>query len=352
MARGSANGERREPAFRRLRARAAVPRPLPGLAGRGRAATVLCMGLTFSLVDSLLREHTYRPLAGDVLLIGRQTVYFTPAAILSLLREHGIDAHGVSERDIEIDRSTLNRYAPLVDGDLITDRALFQLLGVPRVKALDHSDYEGAEIIHDLTKPVPPELRNIADFIVDGSTLDNVFDPATVIRNFAEMLRPGGRLLTLNVFSNHYEPYAMLPPLWFLDYFVVNGFADCKVYIVVCTTPPNVFTIDTEVLLDPARQVSAFASPHEMSTLVLAEKGERSTFHVNPSQQHYRSPQDWARYRESLQRMKHNPRPHIARSNGDIAFFDVKAGHLFMNATFTACDPLTEIRRRHPEYGR
>jgi hypothetical protein len=47
------------------------------------------------------------------------------------------------------------------------------------------SPYEGAEIIHDLNRPVPDKLKESADFIVDGSTLDNVFDPAMVLRNFA-----------------------------------------------------------------------------------------------------------------------------------------------------------------------
>ena len=39
------------------------------------------------------------------------------------------------------------------------------------------------------------------DFVVDGSTLDNTFNPAQTLRNFAELLRPGGRLLTINAFS-------------------------------------------------------------------------------------------------------------------------------------------------------
>lgn len=310
------------------------------------------MGLTFPTVDSLIREHTYRPLAGDVVLIGRQAVYFTPAAILSLLREHGVDLSGTTEADIEIDRSTANRFTPLVEGDLISDRALFRLLGIPHVTALDHSAYEGAEIIHDLTKPIPPELHNIADFIVDGSTLDNVFDPAMVIRNLAEMLRPGGRLLTSNMFSNHYEPYAMLPPLWFLDYFVANGFADCKIYVGVGTNPYNTFTVDIDALLDPSKHVGSFASTLPMWTLLLAEKGERSTTHVSPVQQHYRSPEDWDRYRNVLRQMKASRRPHIARSRGDINFFDVTGGHLFMTPDFVAQDPMTEIRRLHPNYGR
>jgi hypothetical protein len=308
------------------------------------------MGFNFPIVDTLIRENIHRPLSGDVLLIGRQAVYFSPTGILSLLEEHGVDVRGVTERDLEIDRTTLNRHAPIDMANPITDRALFRLLGVPRVLALDHSDYEGAEIIDDLTKPIPTELRNVADFIVDGSTLDNVFDPATVIRNFADMLRPGGRLLTCNLFSNHYEPYAMLPPLWFLDYFVVNGFADCKIYILVGTTPYNTFTFDIDALLDPARSVSAFTSPYEMSTLLLVEKAGDSTSDVSPVQQHYRSPEDWARYRQALRRIRNNPRPHIARSKGDIAFFDVQGGHLYMDAAYNARDPMTEIRRLHPGY--
>ena len=310
------------------------------------------MGLTLPFIDSLLREHRHRPVIGDVVLIGRQTVYLTPAELLSLMSEHGIASAGVAPDDIEIDRSTVNRLGGGAAPNLISDRALFRLLGASRVSALDHDSYEGAEIIHDLNRPLPPELRNSADFIVDGSTLDNVFDPAIAIRNFAEMMRPGGRLLMLNMYSNDHEPYCIVPPLWFLDYFVVNGFADCKVYIIVQTAPYNVFTVDIDMLLDPTRSVSAFSSPFEMFTLVLAEKKERSTSHATPVQQHYRSAEDWERYRRSLAQIKGSPRPHIARSAGDIVFFDVKGGHLFMDRHFAAQDPLTVIRRLHPDYGR
>jgi len=306
------------------------------------------MGLGPPFVDTLVRERAYRPLHGKVILIGRQTIYLPLARILALLREHGLDVRGIVEGDIEIDRNTLNRAPEFVDAELISDRALFRLLGAPNISALDHSDYEGADIIHDLTRPIPSDLRASADFIVDGSTLDNVFDPAAVIRNFAEMLRPGGRLLMTNTYSNHAEPYNMLPPLWFLDYFVVNGFADCKVYILVQSDPWNIFTIDIDALLDPSRGVSAVVSPHWMASHVLAETGERSTSHVNAVQQQYRSEEDWAAYRKNLQRIKANPRPHIARSWGNISHFDVRGGHLFMANDFTARDVSTEIRKLNP----
>jgi SAM-dependent methyltransferase len=310
------------------------------------------MGLGHHGVEALVREHKHRPISGNVVLIGRQAVYFSPHDILELLRAHSIDVEHVAAAEIEIDRRTVNRAQAATGRDLVTDQALFRLLGVPRVLALDHSDYEGAEIIHDLNKPIPQSLLDFADFIVDGSTLDNVFDPAMVIRNFARMLKPGGRLITINMYSNHYEPYAILPPLWYLDFFVINEFADCKVYILVmpgdevmAAAGIDVFVINTDYLLDPSRFVSAFASPHMMATIVIAEKGSRSTSHKVPSQQHYRSEAEWASYRQNLLAMSRDSHPHAVRSLGDISFFDVKSGHLFMATDFTARDPLTEIRR-------
>lgn len=65
------------------------------------------MGLVYHLVEALLREHAYRPLDGDVVLIGRQGVYFTSQGILSFFREHGVNVTHISPSDIEIDRRTL-----------------------------------------------------------------------------------------------------------------------------------------------------------------------------------------------------------------------------------------------------
>lgn len=299
------------------------------------------MGIGYHVVEALIRESQYRPLSGDVVLIGRQTVYFTPESIVELLGKHGIEVN-VNPADIETGGGSTNNLANHYSKKLITDAALFRLLGMPKVQALDHSDYEGAEIIHNLTKPLPPNLEGCADFIVDGSTLDNVFDPAMVIRNFAAMLKPGGRLITTNMMSNHYEPYAILPPLWYLDYFVANGFIDCKVYIVVYRdgegTGADVFTIDVDALLDPGRVVSAFVSPRMMCSIVFAEKGPSSTSNTLPSQQHYRSAAEWKTYRSNLAAMKTNKRPHIIRTSGEIDFTDVRGGYLFMSDDFTARD--------------
>src|ERR1700676_1543336 len=114
------------------------------------------MGIGHHVVEALIRENQYRPIAGDVVLIGRQTVYFTPEAILALLANHSIDVMAINAADIKTGGGSTNNLPAFANQKLITDAELFRLLGVPKIVALDHSDYEGAEIIHDLTKPVPP----------------------------------------------------------------------------------------------------------------------------------------------------------------------------------------------------
>jgi hypothetical protein len=54
---------------------------------------------------------------------------------------------------------------------------------LPKIRALDESAYEGPEIVNDLTKPTPVKLDRIADFLLDGGTIDNVFDSGTTLRN-------------------------------------------------------------------------------------------------------------------------------------------------------------------------
>jgi SAM-dependent methyltransferase len=145
-------------------------------------------------------------------------------------------------------------------------------LGNQRVKALDHTRYEGAEVVHDLTKRVPWKLKGKSDFIVGGSTLDNCFDPAVVLQNYTDLLRPSGRLFVISAWSNHHNPYVMVSPLWLFDYFVVNRFDAVSVYVGCYPhdRPINAFVLDAKLLLDdppkiPGR-VNNFVSDYEMST--------------------------------------------------------------------------------------
>lgn len=274
------------------------------------------MGLSGHAVDAIGREHAYRPIKGDVLFIGRQATYFTPSELTEKLRSHG---NVVDPSAIEIDRTTVNRIPGY--GQIVTDRSIFRALGIDSVKALDTSPYEGAEIVHNLNEPIPDSLRENADFIVDGSTLDNVFDPAMALRNLAAMLKPGGRVLMINAWSPRDGSYALCSPAWYFDFFVTNGFADCKTYVCVSAgNRANVYWLDPAFMrtAEARIRVPLLACWWRIpAVLVLAEKArEPSSSLVSPTQAHYRSEREWRSYLDNLATIERSTRPHLARSVG------------------------------------
>jgi SAM-dependent methyltransferase len=300
------------------------------------------MGIGPAIVTALIREHLYKPIRGDVQIIGRQTVYFTPRDIIDLFAANGIDTAGVDVNAIELDRRTVDRRAKFADAALISDAALFKLFGVGKVAALDHSDYEKADIIHDLRTPLPANLHRTADLVVDGSTLDNVFTPSIVLQNYSRLLRPGGRMLTLNAFSSFSTPYVIMPPLWYVDYFVMNRYADCRVYIIVYRetgtndVDMNVFNVDLTAVKDTGRGMGRFASPYNMVTLVFAEKGAASTDERLPIQQDYRSAEDWDVYNANVARMLRSKRPHLMCSRSEQFLTQPAPGHCYIDMNYQA----------------
>ena len=183
------------------------------------------MGLLVPLAEALLTEHQYKKIEGNVLFVGRQTTFLDEKSLEALLQKHGLSMpKGFSyEFDNETRGAAGQRF--------ITDRCFMRSIGVEKVDFLDVTDYEGAEIVHDLGYPVPDSLLNRYDFIYNGGCLDNMFNPGTAIVNFSKMLRPGGRVVCVESASSFNSPYLMYSPGWFWDYYVTNGFADCKVYI-------------------------------------------------------------------------------------------------------------------------
>src|ERR1700722_19621136 len=296
------------------------------------------MGMGKHLIEAVIREHRNKPITGDVLLIGRQTTYMSPDELLVSIREHGVTGDA-DPGSIELDKTTVDRKLGYAER-LVSDAAPFKLFGARSVKALDHSPYEGADVIHDLRYPVPSHLHGIADFIVDGSTLDNVFTPSIVLQNYAKLLRPGGRLLMENAFSPHNTAYVMMPPLWYLDYFVMNKFADCKIYIVmfledkIRATVDNVFWLDLDQVSVMRRRMHRFVSPYQMVTIVFAEKGENSTFDRLPNQQDYRSAAGGAEPLANLDVIRQSERHHLVRSRTERVYEPSIPGHPFIDGEF------------------
>jgi hypothetical protein len=67
------------------------------LAGCGKVARSPHLALTSPVVDTRIRKIVHRTPRGDILLIGRQTAYFTPADLSLLPREHAIGVQCIAD---------------------------------------------------------------------------------------------------------------------------------------------------------------------------------------------------------------------------------------------------------------
>ena len=278
------------------------------------------MGISKLFAEMIVREHIFRPMTGEVLVVGRQTVALEPREARSFMRGLGVvpPASGALEVDVDTRHS---------DGSTISDRAFFGLLGLGALKSLDVSDYEKADIIHDLSAPLPEHLLGTADIIVDGATLDNVFNPAQALISLAGMLRPAGRLFLYNIGSNHNCPYTILTPLWFYDYFVGNGFPRVLVYASVRSNlGRNVFVV--------APQNVSYLTPNirsefETTLLVLAERGAASSYEQTPIQHQYRPSDADARHRQNIELTLGTRAEDLVRSDCP-QFLDAPPGYKFV----------------------
>lgn len=181
------------------------------------------MSITRHLAEMMLVEHRHRPIVGQILLLGRQTVWMTVDEAEALVERMGLKIRPQAFREVSTIPNQFGR-------DLISDASFFSLFTDADVKACDVSDRENADFIFDLAHGVPADLLGRFDFVYNGSVLDNVFDPATCIRNVARMLKPSGVTFGYEGIAHSGAAYLKFSPEWFFDFFAINGFADCQVF--------------------------------------------------------------------------------------------------------------------------
>jgi hypothetical protein len=189
------------------------------------------MGLPRPALRLLARRFKKEPFAGPLLTLGRQGVLATLEEMRGVLEEEGIlpaalPAGMDARTNIPSWRGTWSeRYA--------SDVAFFALLGLRDVKALDFSDYEGPDIVCDLNEPVPPELRGRFATVLDGGTLEHVFDVRQALANVSLMLAPGGTVIHIVPVNNQVgHGFYQFSPTLFFDYYKANGFERLEGFLI------------------------------------------------------------------------------------------------------------------------
>ncbi len=146
-------------------------------------------------------------------MIGRQELLVRKVELEKNFRQFGLSISDNDRRDMFAGKTN---YA---EGFLRT-------LGAKEIVSFDASAYEGASIIHDLNQPISHDQKGRFSAVLDGGTLEHVFNFPDAIRNCMEMVSEDGHFLAITPTNNHagHGFYQFSPELFFRIFCAENGF--------------------------------------------------------------------------------------------------------------------------------
>ncbi|EFH13715.1 hypothetical protein [Teichococcus cervicalis] len=150
---------------------------------------------------------------------------------------------------------------------------------------LDFQDYTGEETILDLNRPLPPGFAGRYALLVDGGTLEHVFDIALAFSNCAAMVAVGGYVLhslPLNAFNHGFWN---INPTALVEFHEANGFETTLLKL-------NPWHAREVVEAPPFER---FRLPHTQETNVfyIARRAEPCAGFHYPIQRRYRDAEAW-----------------------------------------------------------
>jgi SAM-dependent methyltransferase len=121
-----------------------------------------------------------------------------------------------------------------LNSDRYADRFFAMLLGAQKVTSLDVSDYEGCDLIHDMNLPIAPIYHEQFDAVVDGGSIEHVFNFPIAMANCMKVLKKNGNLFILTTANNHmgHGFYQFSPDLFFRIFRRENGFEICEIVLI------------------------------------------------------------------------------------------------------------------------
>jgi hypothetical protein len=217
------------------------------------------------------------------LMLGRQWLIIDPA----LLRYF-------AERLGALSAEQLKQLDPEANGGF--SEGFLKFLGANDVQSMDASDYESATIIHDLNQPVPAQLHQRFDVVIDGGTIEHVFNYPVAIKNAMEMVKVGGRLFLFtpaNNFMGH-GLYQFSPELLYRVLSESNGFVVERMLV----TEMGSFEYHDVVDPDSLKERVALVNKKPLTLIVQAKRiSAVPIFQKTPQQSDY--VHNWARETKS-----------------------------------------------------
>lgn len=155
-------------------------------------------------------KHRNNLCCDNAVTIGRLKCYMSQRQFRVLADRHGLT---LKKGDVPTERHA--------------DKFLTTFLDTKSVTSMDCSDYERCDIKHDMNRPIPREYFNRFDALIDGGTLEHIFNVPVAVANYMNMVKQGGSIFIWTMANNHlgHGFYQFSPELFYSIFNSVNGFA-------------------------------------------------------------------------------------------------------------------------------
>lgn len=144
------------------------------------------MGIDKVVLEAIILSHKYLPQENrhSAMSLARQQIHIHPQIMYYLFQKHGINA-------------------PLHEcGEYF--EALFKNMGYTVTDSIDNSAYENATIIHNLNLPLSVQDNQPSryNYVLDGGTIEHIFNCPQVCENIINMMEVGGIYCSVTVNNN------------------------------------------------------------------------------------------------------------------------------------------------------
>jgi hypothetical protein len=250
------------------------------------------MAIDYNTIRLLLWAKNLGATFDHTITLGRLGLCCPPSALRRALRAFDFPA-----TEPEIQRC----YEREPRQEVFADR-LLALLGAKEVVSVDRSNFEGATFLHDLNEPFPLEMQGRFDLVLDGGTLEHIFDFPSAMRHCLELMSVGGHFICsspANQLMGH-GFYQFSPEVYFRIFTAENGFHLKKVVLYKAMDANAVFY----EVADPAvlgRREEIRSSPPVLLAVVAQKTAQVPLFASLPQQSDYAAAWSRSQMPEAIQ---------------------------------------------------
>lgn len=232
------------------------------------------MGITNNFAKFLAAEKVNGSSFKRVLTIGRLNNFITLGVYKHLCRFLNISGNK-SDDYINLFKSFSSAYK----SNKYSENFFYEILNSKEVKSVDISSYEGADFIFDLNNNIDQKQLSLMgefDAIIDGGSIEHIFDIKTLISNYSKLLKKGGNLYISTMANNHFGHgfYQFSSEFFFRTLNLKNGFQLKKVLLDIHKFPGPELSFGSNIYecINPSKLNRRTLLFNKFSMLIVAAK--------------------------------------------------------------------------------